>query len=95
MTNPASARRGSFTAHSVDREHVAGRAPHHVLGDAPLDEALEEALAAHADDDQVDVALLRQLDDRLRGLAACLRRARPRARAGPGLRRACSSRSVS
>ena len=55
---------------SVNCEDVAGRPPHDVLGDCSLDEPLEEALAAHADDDQVDVTLLGELDDRLRGLAA-------------------------
>ena len=68
---PAMARRGSFTA-LVDGEDVARRAPHDVLGDASLDETLEEPLLAHPDDDQVDIPLLGERDDRLCRLASRL-----------------------
>jgi hypothetical protein len=49
--------------HLVDDEHVAAGSAQNVLVDASFDEPLEEALVAAPDDDQVDVALLRETDD--------------------------------
>ena len=68
---PAMIRRGSFTA-SVHGEDVARRPTHDVLRDAPLDEPLEEALLAHADDDDVGVPFLGQRHDRVSRLAGRL-----------------------
>ncbi len=53
----------------MDDQDVTGCPTEDVLIDAPLDEALEEALPARADDDQVDVPLPGQAHDCLRGWA--------------------------
>src|SRR6187431_1177146 len=69
IRRPAIASRGSWvsgTGDLVDDEHVAAGSAQDVLVDASFHEPLEEPLVAAPDDDQVDVALLRETDDGVR-----------------------------
>jgi hypothetical protein len=47
----------------VDDKNVAGGASENVLGDASLDQSLEESLLASADDEKIDSSLLSEAED--------------------------------